>query len=87
MWLAEIFGIDQDVIQIYYNKDIKLFSKDPVNIALKTSQYIKKTKKHDLVLEIAVSGVKGCFSLIIFLDSHLMIGISKSQLSKLLNLA
>ncbi len=36
MWLARIFGINQNVILIYYNKDIKFLNKDLVDIALKT---------------------------------------------------
>ena len=34
MAFSFVLGIDEDVIQIYNNKDIKLFYKDFVNIAL-----------------------------------------------------
>ncbi len=36
MWPVEVLGIDQDVIQIHYNKHIKLLIKDLVDVALKT---------------------------------------------------
>ena len=37
MELAKIFSINQKIIQIYNNKDIKLFDKDFINIILKNS--------------------------------------------------
>ncbi len=85
MWLVEVFGIDQDVIQIHYNEDIKLFSKDLVDVALKTSGCVKKTEGHYLVLEVAVSGAEDYLSLVTFSDSHPMIGTSEIQLGKLLD--
>lgn len=36
MRLAKVFDIDQDVIQIYNNQDIKLFDRDLFAIALKS---------------------------------------------------
>ena len=77
VWLARIFNIDQDIIQIHYNKNIKLFSKDLVNIALKISQCIRKTKEYDLILKVTISNTKDRFSLITFLNSYLVIGTSK----------
>ena len=82
-----IFGINQDIIQIYYNKDIKLFNKDFVDIALKIGCCVEKTKGDDLVFEIAIFGVKSRLLLIIFFNFHLMIGTSEIQLGKSLCLA
>ncbi len=79
--------MDQDVLQIYYNKNIKLFSKNLVDIALKTSWCIGETKRHYLILEVAIFGAKGRLLLVIILDSYLMIGSSEIQLYKLLGLA
>ncbi len=86
VWLAGVFSIDQDVIQIYYNKDIKFFNKDLVDVILKTGQYIRKTKGHDLVLKITVSDIKGRLPLIIFSNSHLIISTSEIQMGKSLGL-
>ncbi len=77
MWLARVFGIDQDVIQLHHNKDIKLFSKDLVDVALKTGGCVGKSKGHYLVLEVTVSGAEGRLPLVTFSDSHLMIGTSE----------
>ena len=84
MWLTRIFGIDQNVIQIHHNKDIKLFSKNLINVALKIGWYIEKAKRYDLVLKVAVSGMESHHPLVAFLDSHPMISISEIQLGKLL---
>ena len=87
MWLARIFGIDQNVIQIYHNKNIKLLSKDLIDIALKTGWYIGKAKEHELVFKVVVFGAKDHHILVAFLDSHPMIGTNKIQLGKPLSSA
>lgn len=76
-----------DVIQISHNKDIKLFNKDLVDVALKTNLYIGKTKRHNLIFTVAVHGIKSCLLLVTFLSSHLIIGTSDIQLDKLFYLA
>ncbi len=86
VWLARVLSIDQNIIQIHHNKDIKLFNKDFIDIALKTGWYVGKAKRHNLILEVAISGVKNRLPLIVFLISHLIISICKIQLSKLLGL-
>ncbi len=82
MWLTKVFGIDQNLIQIHYNKNIKLFSEDLINVALKTGGCVEKFEGHYLVLEVAVSGAEGRLPLVTFSDSHLMVGTSEIQLSK-----
>ena len=39
--LPKVFNINQDIIQIYNNKNIKLFSKYLVNISLKDGRGIR----------------------------------------------
>ncbi len=82
MRLSWILSIDQNVIQIYYNKDIKLFSKNFVDIALKIGGYIGKAKVYYLILKVAVSGTKGHLLLVTFLNPHLVVNTSKIQLGK-----
>ncbi len=77
MCLAGVFGIDQDIIQIHHNKDIKLFSEDLVDVALKTGGCIRKTEGYYLVLKVAVSGAKGHLLLVTFSDCHPMISTSE----------
>ena len=82
VWLAWILGVDQYVIQIYDNKDIQLFSQNLVNISLKGSRSIRKTKRHDLVFKVSVLDPESCFSFITFTNPHLIIGISEIQLGE-----
>ncbi len=85
--LSWILSIDQDVIQVHYNEDIKLFSENLVDVALKTGGCIGKAKEHYLVLEVAISGAKGCLPFVTFSNLHPMIGTSQIQLGKPLGLA
>ena len=73
MILASIFGINQDIIEIFNNKKIEIFCKNIVNLALRAGNDIEKTKMYDLVVEIAIPHLKSCFPLIIFPNSYLMI--------------
>ena len=84
MWLACLFSIDQDVIQIHYDKDVKLFSEDFINVALKTGWSIGESKRHDLVLEVAVPSTKNSLSFVAFSNSHPIVDTSQIQLGKLL---
>ena len=52
--LALVLGIDKDVIKVNKNKDIKFLGQDLVNIALEAGRCVGQTKKHYLVLEVAI---------------------------------
>ncbi len=80
--LSWILSIDQDVVQVHYNEDIKLLIENFVDIALKTGGCIGKAEGHYLVLEVAVSGAKGRLLFVTFSNPHLMIGTSQIQLGK-----
>ena len=82
MKLSYIFSIDQDIVQVHYNKNIKLFSKNLINIALKTSGCVGKAKEHHLVLEVAVFDAESRLLLVTLSNSHSMIGTNKIQLGK-----
>ena len=43
---------------------------------------MRKAKRHDLVFEVSVSGLKSCLSFITFINPHLIIGISEIQLGE-----
>ncbi len=83
MGLFWILNIDQDVVQIYYNKDIKLSRKNLVDVALKTSRYIGKAIMYYLVLEVAVFSAENRLLHVTFSDSHPMIGTIEFQVDKL----
>ncbi len=76
MGLSWILSIDQEVIQVHYNEDIKLLSENLIDVALKTGGYVRKAEGHYLVLEVAVSGAKDRLPFVTFLNPYLMIGTS-----------
>lgn len=76
IWLAMVFGIDQDIVQVYNNKNIKLLGKDFINIALKAGKNIKESKKHDMVLKMAISSLKNRLLFIAFTNSILVMSTS-----------
>ena len=78
--IGYFLNIDQNVIQIHYNKDVKLFSKDLSNVILKIGRSIGESKKHDLVLEMAISDTKGSLPFMTFSNPYLVIGISEVEL-------
>ncbi len=84
MKLFKILSIDQDIVQVYYNKDIKLFSENLIDVVLKADGCVRQAKEHYLVLKVAVSGMKGCLLLITFSNLCLMVNTSEIQLGKLL---
>ena len=71
--LAGIFSIDQDVVQVYNDKDIELLGQDLIDVTLKDSRSVRETKGHDLILKVAISSSKNHFSLVTFSDSHSMV--------------
>ena len=75
MFFDFAFGVDKDVIDVYYHKNVKVFCQDLVNIALEYGRYISQSKRHYLVLEIAIAGHEGCLLFIAFLNPHLIVGI------------
>ena len=78
-----IFGVNEDIIQIYNDKNIKFFHKDFINIALEYCQINGYFKKYYLILEVNVSGPESSLLLISFANSHLVVGIYEIELGKL----
>ena len=70
-----VFDIDQNIIQIYNNKNIKFFYKNLVNISLKRSQHIRLTKKYDLILLMSILCLENYFVFITFPSFYLIIDI------------
>ena len=71
--LAGVFGVNQDIIEVHEDENIKMFYLNFVDIALEADEGVEKTKRHDLVLEIAIPCLKNCFPLVILSNSYLMI--------------
>ena len=71
--LAGIFSINQNVIKVHNDKNVKFFYHNFVDIAIEADGDIRKTKKFDLILKIAVLNSKDYFLLVIFPNSYIMI--------------
>ena len=85
MLFSLIFVIDEDVIKIYYHKDVKLFCQNLANVALECGRCIDQLKRHHRVLKMAIAGFKDCLPFISFPDFYLMIGINQIKLGKTSN--
>ena len=59
------FAIDENIIEVNYNKDIKFFCQNFINVVLKYGQYVNQAKRHYLIFEIAVTGPENYFLFII----------------------
>ena len=86
MAFSLVLDIDKDIIQIYNDKDIKLFCKNLIAIALEGCQSVSPLKRYYQIFEMTVSSLEKCFLLISFTNSYLVISICEFELSKLLTL-
>lgn len=59
--LSKIFNINQNIVNIYYNKNVKFFCKDLVNKVLETGISIKKLTKHNLIFKVLILDLKVFF--------------------------
>ena len=84
MAFSFVLNVNEDIIQIHNNQDIKFFLKNHIDIALKCYQSIGQSKKHYLIFKVTVSSLKSCFSLISFANSHPIISTDEIKLGKLL---
>ena len=73
-------------IQIHYDKDVELFSKDLINVTLKIGQSIRELKKHNLIFKMAVSSTKSSFLSVTLSNSNLVVSTSQVQLGEVFGL-
>ena len=83
MTISVIINVDQDVIQVNNDKDVKLLQIDFVDVSLKACWYVCWTRRHHLILKVTVSNLERGFPLVPFADSHLMVGTDEVKLSEL----
>ena len=76
MTLLRIFGIDENVILINDDKDVKLFNQDLIDITLETRRSIR-LERHHLILKMAIASLESRLLYVVFFDSYSMIGISE----------
>ena len=84
---AWAFGVDENVIEVKNDKDIKFLGKDLINIALKAGLYVGRPKKNYLVFEVAVSSFESRLSFIALFYPNSMISTCKVELGELFCLA
>lgn len=75
MFSSLTLNVDENVIKIYYYKNVEFLYQDFINIALKRSLCIGQTKRYYLVLKVAVIYLKSRLPFIAFSYSYSMIGI------------
>ena len=76
MFFFLVFNINENIIKIYYHKNIKFLRQNLIDIALKRDQCVSQFKRHYLVLKMAVAGPKDHLPFIFFPNLHPMIDIS-----------
>ncbi len=86
MLFALVLSVDEDIIEIYYYKNVEFLSKDLVDVTLKRGRYIGQSKRHDLVLEMAIAGPEGRLLFITFSDPNLIVGIGQIELGEMSSL-
>lgn len=72
-----IVDVDQNIIKVHYNKNVKFSIKDLIYIALKTAWCIGKTKRYDLIFEVDILNLKSSLLFVIFLNFYLKISVYK----------
>ncbi len=72
---AFTFDIDENVIEVHYHENVKLFCQDLIDVILEYGQCIDQSKRHHLVLKIAIADFESCFPFTAFSDPHSMVGI------------
>ena len=82
MFSTLALSIDEDVIKVHYHKNIELLCQDLVDIILEYGQCIGQSKKHNLVLEMAIVGPESRLLFVSFSNLHLMISIGQIKLGK-----
>ena len=83
MGLTWVLNIDEGIIWINNDKNIKLFGQDFIDIILETGCCIGKPKRHYLVLEVAVSSLESHFLFVALFYLYLIISIHEVKLDKL----
>ena len=87
MSLAWVFGVDEDVIEINNDENIKFLGQDLVNIALETGRCVGQPKRHYLVFVVAISSLESRLPFIALFSPHLMVRICEVKLGELFCLA
>ena len=81
MFFVFVFGVDKDIIKIHYHENVEFLYQNLINVALKCGQCVDQSKRHHLILKIAIAALESRLPFIFFLDPYLMIGIGQIKLN------
>ncbi len=76
MFFFLAFSINENVVEVHNTKNVRLFYQDFVDVVLKHGWCIDQSKRHYLVLEVAIIGLESRFLFIAFFNLHLKVDIS-----------
>ncbi len=83
MLFALVLSVDEDVIKIYYHRNVEVLYQDLVDVTLKYGRRVGQSKRHDLIFEVTIAGPEGYLLFIAFPDPHSMVGISQIELGEI----
>ncbi len=75
MLFALALNVNEDVIEVHYDKNVELLCQDLIDITLECGQYIGQSKGHHLILKIAIVCHESCLLFVAFPDPHSMVSI------------
>ena len=81
--MAWVLSVDEDVIEVNNDEDIKFLGQDLVNVALEAGRGVGQPKRHYLVLEVAVSSPESRLPFIALFYPHPMVSTCEVELGKL----
>ena len=81
--LAWVLGVDENVIEVNNDKDIKFLDQDLVIVTLETGRGVRQLKRHYLVLEVVVSSLESCLLFIALFYLHPMVSTCEVRLDEL----
>ena len=82
MTISIIISVNEDVVQIHDDEDVKLLCKDLVDKPLEACRCVRQPKGHHLIFEVTVSSSERGLPLVPFADSHSMVCTGKVELGK-----
>ena len=68
-------NVDENVIEVYYHKNVELFYRELVDITLECGRCIDLSKRYHLVLKIVIADFEGPLLFVFFPNLYLMVGI------------
>src|SRR5690606_14361204 len=78
--LIEIVGDNQDVVEVYDNRDVGHRGQDVVHKTLKSGQRVSVSKRHNQLIERAIASSKSSLPLVPIRNAHKVVGVLQVDL-------